>query len=70
MSLDEVRNASCYLNAIHQHFRRLLDPDQENAWFAVDIELKLLGPERQLLIKQARPYSFGQVEIPADCREF
>jgi hypothetical protein len=70
MTLEEVREASCYLNAIHRHFERLLDPTHENRWFAVDIELKLLGEDRDLLIKQARPYSFGQVEIPQDCRDF
>jgi hypothetical protein len=69
MSLEEVREASCYLGAIHEHFERLLDPTHENRWFAVDIELKLIGENRDLLIKQARPYSFGQVDIPQDCRD-
>jgi hypothetical protein len=70
MSLDEVRLASCYLRSIHAHFRAKLDPARENRWFAVDIELKLIGDARQLLIKQARPYSFGQADVPVDCREF
>jgi hypothetical protein len=49
----------CNLYALHQHFRPILDPSQEDAWFAMDIEWKLMGDARQLLIKQARQYSFG-----------
>ena len=69
LSLPEVRAISCQLHAIHEHFRRRLDPAGENPWFAVDIELKLIGQDRRLLIKQARPYSFGDAELPVDCRE-
>jgi hypothetical protein len=36
----------------------------------MDIEWKLVGPERQLVIKQARPFSFGRADVPTDCREF
>ena len=43
---------------------------RENRWFAMDIELKLVGLQRDLMVKQARPYSFGSAQIPADCREF
>lgn len=70
MTLAEIRHASCYLRAIHDHFRSVIDPEHENRWFAVDIELKLMGDEHELVIKQARPYSFGNAEIPADCRDF
>ena len=70
MSDAEIRNASCYLRAIHRHFLPLLNPDGANRWFAMDIELKLLGEQRSLMIKQARPYSFGQADIPQDCRDF
>jgi hypothetical protein len=59
LSESEVWRIACNLSAIHQHFRPLLDPAQENAWFAMDIEFKLMGDERSLVIKQARPYSFG-----------
>jgi hypothetical protein len=58
-SYAELANLRCNLQAIHQHFRPLLDPNQENPWFAMDIEWKLMGPERALVIKQARAYSFG-----------
>jgi hypothetical protein len=49
----------CNLFQIHQHFRPILDPEQEDAWFAMDIEWKLMGDARELVIKQARQYSFG-----------
>ncbi len=70
MSFDESAALSCALSSIHDHFRPLVDPTSSNRWFAMDIEFKLLGDTRTLLIKQARPYSFGHAEIPADCREF
>jgi hypothetical protein len=69
LSLEEVRHVSCVLGAIHAHYRPLLDPDAENQWFAMDVEFKLVGPERALSVKQARAYSFGGQEPPADCRQ-
>ncbi len=65
---DEIGDVACRLRAIHWYFQPLIDPLGENPWFAMDIEFKHLGPERRLLIKQARPYSFGAAEVPADCR--
>ncbi len=70
LSAEEVEDVSCALQAVHDHFRPLLDPEAENAWFAMEIEFKLMGSERRLLVKQARPHSFGRREIIADCREF
>jgi hypothetical protein len=35
----------------------------------MEIEFKLIGEDRQLHVKQARPHSFGQPEIIRDCRE-
>ena len=64
----EVANAACVLRAIVDHFRPLLDPTQENPFFAMDVELKLLGDERRLLLKQARPFSFGSAIDLGDCR--
>lgn len=60
LSDEESYRLACSLAAIHAHFRPLVDPEEENSWFAMDIEFKFIGPGRQLLIKQARPYSFGQ----------
>jgi hypothetical protein len=59
MTVKEIEFLSCNLRAIHDHFRTVLDPEQQVSWFAIDIEFKLMGSERALVIKQARPYSFG-----------
>ncbi|MBU0552167.1 lamin tail domain-containing protein, partial [Myxococcota bacterium] len=69
LSEAELDHIACALRSIHLHFQPLLDPQSLNPWFAMDIELKLLGDERALLIKQARPYTFGATAIPEDCRE-
>jgi hypothetical protein len=69
MTLSEVESAACAAQAVVNHFRPLLDPLQQNAYFTMDIEFKLLGNERTLLLKQARPYSFGSWEDPGDCRQ-
>jgi hypothetical protein len=66
----ELETLMCNLGAIHNHFAARLDPMHLNRWFAMDIEWKLVGPERQLVIKQARPFSFGRADVPTDCREF
>ena len=50
-------------------FHLLLDPEAQDPWFAVEAEFKLLGDERRLLIKQARPHAFSGFEILEDCRE-
>ena len=59
LSEDESRLVACNLARIDAHFRELIDPNQQNPWFAMDIEFKFIGENRQLVIKQARPYSFG-----------
>ena len=66
----EARALACSVDTIQDHFRGLLDPFEENRWFTIETEFKLLGEERQLLIKQARPYQLGSLDIPNDCREF
>jgi hypothetical protein len=75
MQLSEIEQLVCRLNVISAHFRPLIDPQQKQPWFAMEVEFKLmlnaqdpLGPKR-LVIKQTRPYSFGRPDIPADCRE-
>ncbi len=70
MSDDELDFAACQLRAIHDGFRQLLDPEREDAFFAMDIEFKLVGESRELVVKQARPYDVGNAEVPADCRSF
>jgi phosphoenolpyruvate synthase/pyruvate phosphate dikinase len=66
----EVDQLIRYLSRIHAHFQPLIDPQGENRWFAMDIEFKLESSTRRLIVKQARPYSFGRVVLPDDCREF
>ena len=39
---------------VQQHFAPLYEVDPDG--FALDLEFKLHGPERKLVIKQARPY--------------
>jgi hypothetical protein len=70
MTTFEMGQLACELRAITDHFRAVLDPDRKNRWFAMEVEFKLVDDARTLVIKQARPYSFGNAEIPADCREF
>ena len=66
---SEVRRVSCLVNQIEAHFQEALDPNEENRWFAIDAEFKLVGDDRNIIIKQARPYSFGSTPVPEDCRE-
>ena len=70
LSPAEMERAACTLAAIHTAFQPIIDPDRENNWFAMDIEFKLSGPRRELVVKQARPYAFADTDRPLDCREF
>lgn len=65
----EVSTLACSMSAIQIHFRQLLDPRKENRWFTMESEFKFHGPERQLIIKQARPYKMPNLDVPNDCRE-
>ncbi|HVY30242.1 MAG TPA: PEP/pyruvate-binding domain-containing protein [Polyangiaceae bacterium] len=70
LSFLEIQALGCALESIHTHFHPLIDPDDTNRLYAMQIEWKLIGPERRLLVKQARPYNFGELDAPTDCREF
>jgi hypothetical protein len=70
LSFAEIEALGCALYSIHEHYRPLVDPKNENRLYAMQIEWKLIGPTRRLLVKQARPYSFGDLDVPTDCREF
>jgi len=48
---DELDELAGYLGEIHDHFRALFPP---SGTFAMDVEFKL-GPNREVIIKQARP---------------
>jgi hypothetical protein len=48
------------IRTVHDHFKQLDDPQDENALFAIDVEYKVddLGRgDRRVYFKQARPYS-------------
>jgi hypothetical protein len=70
LSPNEMVQLTCVLRAITDHFQAKIDPDHENRWFTIEVEFKLVDDTRQLVIKQARQYNFGNADIPADCREF
>jgi hypothetical protein len=70
LSFQEIQRVGCALGAIHAHFAPLVDPQGANRLFAMQIEFKLIGQDRRLLVKQARPYTFGTLDVPQDCREF
>jgi hypothetical protein len=65
----ELSALTCQLRAITDHFQAKLDPEHKNRWFTIEVEFKLVNDARELVIKQARPYVFGNADIPTDCRE-
>lgn len=69
LSVQEVMDISCALRTVHDLFAPVIDPDGADPWFAMEVELKLIGADRRLLIKQARPHSFGRPVTFGDCRE-
>lgn len=69
LSSAEVFDLACALRTVHQVFQPLIDPGGADPWFGMEVEFKFLGPERQLLIKQARPHAFGTPKVTGDCRE-
>lgn len=62
LEVRETHRLACALSAIHnhfiQHYRQTIDVTN----FAVDVEWKLVGPNRELRIKQARPWIAGAVQ--------
>jgi hypothetical protein len=70
LTTAEMARLTCSLGAIRDHFQPLLDPAGKNRWFTMEVEFKFIDDDRKFFIKQARPYSFGSAEVPADCREF
>jgi hypothetical protein len=69
LTTPEIDRLTCFLRQIREHFRPIIDPDQKNRWFTMEVEFKLVDADRKLVIKQARPYSFGGAVVPDDCRE-
>jgi hypothetical protein len=69
LSVQEVTDLSCALRTVHDLFAPVVDPTGADPWFAMEVEFKLIGADRRLLIKQARPHSFGRPISFGDCRE-
>jgi hypothetical protein len=69
LSVGEVEDLSCALQSIHNLFSPLIDPNGEDPHFAMEVEFKHVGPERRLVIKQARPHPFAGAPDFGDCRE-
>jgi hypothetical protein len=69
LSAEEVEDLSCALRSVHELFAPELNPAGDDPWFAMEVEFKFIGPQRRLLIKQARPHSFGTPTLFGDCRE-
>lgn len=68
LSKQESVRLGCYMQAIHSHFQPHFS--QPKKPFAMDVEFKIDGPQRQLYIKQARPYVFGEHQKPEiECKE-
>ncbi|MBP7685270.1 MAG: hypothetical protein KBB95_25360, partial [Deltaproteobacteria bacterium] len=70
VSEDESCDIAMAMRAIHDHYRALVDPLDQNQYFAMEVEVKLLDGTRRLYVKQARPYPFQAELLPADCRGF
>jgi phosphoenolpyruvate synthase/pyruvate phosphate dikinase len=53
LSVRELERLGRALGAIHDHFARWYG---DRPGYAMDVEFKLVGPNRTLVVKQARPY--------------
>ena len=55
LSFDEIVELVGYLDDLHRHFEPIY---ADRASFGMDVEFKLIEPNRHIVIKQARPYPF------------
>lgn len=67
---SELQELSCALNFLNAHFSNVLDPDQENPYFAVEVEYKFIGAYRDLLIKQTRQHPIVVTGALPECRMY
>ncbi|UTW64570.1 hypothetical protein KFE98_10655 [bacterium SCSIO 12741] len=56
LSDEEINELADILDSIRHHFYRNSRSRVKENQYAVDIEFKLIGPHRDIVIKQARPY--------------
>lgn len=69
LSSVETHRLACALSAIHARFQDHYRPRLGGEPFAVDVEWKLAGPERALVVKQARPWSRGHALPGPSCED-
>jgi hypothetical protein len=66
MSEQEVFRLACVIGAAHNRFRDhyadVIDPKD----FALDVEFKIDGPNRDVIVKQARPW-LGTTRVETTC---
>lgn len=55
LSFDEIQSLVAALKAVHTHFQPIYG---DVSPYAMDVEFKFIEPDRTLVVKQARPYSF------------
>jgi len=67
---EEIQELSCALNFLNERFSALLDPNQENPYFAVEVEYKFIGAYRDLLIKQTRQHPIVANGALPECRMY
>src|SRR5690606_2497900 len=67
---DEMQQLSCALYFVEQHYSRLLDPNANDPYFAIEVEFKFLGAYRELLVEQARKHPIASNDTPPECRMF
>lgn len=64
---DEINELSCALVFLDNHFSSLLNPNDEDPYFAIEMEFKFVGAYRDLVIKQARRHPIIRNDIPDLC---
>lgn len=69
LSEPETTNLGCSATFVNQQLRPLFDPTSTLPHYALDIEWKLMGPNRSLVFKQVRPYPFPESTAATQCHE-